>query len=83
MVSHRRHGGQDQGGSKLVLWSNQELVGCTGGKGVSSRAWAIGDMQGTAQGYQGTQCPATLVGWVWFLSHTKESDPGIGREIGL
>ena len=77
MVNHRRHGGQEQEGSKLVLWSNQELVGCTVGEGVPSRAWAIGDMQGTAQWYQGAQCPTTLVGWVvWFLSHTKESDPG-------
>ena len=32
MVNHRRHGGQEQEGSKLVLWSNQELVGCTVGR---------------------------------------------------
>ena len=59
------------GGTKLVLWSNQELVGCSGVRCVPSRAWAMGDMQGAAQGSPGSSasCHAGRVGQVVSFSH--------------
>lgn len=71
MASHRRHGRREQGDTKLVLWSNQELVGCTGLRCVPSRAWALGDMQGAAQGSPGSSasCHAGTVAHVVSFSH--------------
>lgn len=48
-----------------------------GGRVCQAGPGPQGTCRGQLKGHQGAQCPATLVGWVvWFLSHTKESDPG-------
>lgn len=59
------------GGQQAGAVQQPGACGLHGGEGVPSRAWAIGDMQGTAQGSPGSSvsCHAGRVGRVVSFSH--------------
>lgn len=82
-AGHRPRDGQPQkawwagaGGQQAGAVEQPGACGLHRGGGCAKQGLGHRRHAGDSSRVPGTQCPATLVGWMWFLSHTKESDLG-------